>query len=435
MDPAIEALHDLPRDEAAVLLHSGRWHERWALRSLLAVPTRWYVCDSDGTARIIDRHGELDPLSAKVSGDPWADLDFLLHRSGLGGRWFGYLSYDLRRATEGEKLQQPAADDRGWPLIALGWVASGGWEEYAPPHTPTSHHPAEVSQSMAAEIVSNFSSRAAYERAVARVIRYIGAGDVFQVNLAQRLTTSCAAQPRELFARLAGVSPAWYGACVDVPLPTGAWGALLSTSPELFLELDDHRVITRPIKGTHALHHRAAAILRDSEKDRAELNMIVDLLRNDLGRVCRFGSIEVTDPRRIEAHPTVYHGVATIEGELRAEANVVDLLRATMPGGSITGAPKVRAMQIIDELEPNARGPYCGAIGWIESGACCLNLAIRTMSLQPDGDGWRVDFSVGGGIVADSIPAAEYEETLTKAQAMLQALRSDSARPVDERAS
>ena len=159
--------------------------------------------------------------------------------------------------------------------------------------------------------------------------------------------------------------------------------------------------------------------LRDSKKDQAELNMIVDLERNDLGRICQIGSVRVTNPRQIESHPTVYHGVATIEGTLRDDVNFVDLLRATFPGGSITGAPKIRAMQIIEELEPTRRGPYCGAIGFVgNDGHIEFNIAIRTMIATAG----QVHIPVGAGIVADSQPAAEYEETLVKAKAMFAAL-------------
>jgi para-aminobenzoate synthetase component 1 len=159
--------------------------------------------------------------------------------------------------------------------------------------------------------------------------------------------------------------------------------------------------------------------LRDSDKDQAELNMIIDLERNDLGRICKTGSVRVTQHRAIERHPTVYHGVATVEGVLRRGVGFVDLLRATFPGGSVTGAPKIRAMQIIDELEPVRRGPYCGAIGYLAAdGSMQFNVAIRTM-VSKDG---LVHVPVGGGIVADSDPAAEYEETLVKARAMFAAL-------------
>ncbi len=177
-------------------------------------------------------------------------------------------------------------------------------------------------------------------------------------------------------------------------------------------------MITRPIKGTRPLAPGMEDELRRSIKDQAELHMIIDLERNDLGRVCETGSVRVTQPRVIEAHPTVYHGVASVEGVLRREIDLPALLKATFPGGSITGAPKIRAMQIIDELEPVARGPYCGAVGTISAGRIELNVAIRTMVIQRG----TAHLSVGGGIVADSSPAPEYDETLTKARAMLAGL-------------
>jgi anthranilate/para-aminobenzoate synthase component I len=275
------------------------------------------------------------------------------------------------------------------------------------------HHPP------ATEIRSTFTRRE-YLAAVARAIEYIGAGDVFQVNLSQRFSVPQREHPAALYARLRRQSPAWYGACLcydDF--------AILSNSPELFLRVEPpdtegkRRVVTRPIKGTRPRQPGMDAELRDSVKDQAELNMIVDLERNDLGRVCEIGSVRVTEPRSIEAHPTVLHGVATVEGVLRDGVTLVELLRATFPGGSVTGAPKIRAMEIIEELEPVRRGPYCGAIGYIAGdGAVEFNIAIRTMTMK---DG-LVHVPVGGGVVADSDPAAEYEETLVKARAMFAAL-------------
>jgi anthranilate/para-aminobenzoate synthase component I len=195
---------------------------------------------------------------------------------------------------------------------------------------------------------------------------------------------------------------------------------LISNSPELFLRVSpEGRVITRPIKGTRPRGSGMEDELRRSVKDQAELNMIVDLERNDLGRVCEIGSVRVTEPRVIEAHPTVYHGVATIEGRLRDDVTFSGLLRATFPGGSVTGAPKIRAMQIIEELEPHSRGAYCGAIGYVAAdGSMEFNVAIRTMTAK----GGLIHIPVGGGIVADSEPAAEYEETLVKAKAMFDSL-------------
>jgi para-aminobenzoate synthetase component 1 len=237
---------------------------------------------------------------------------------------------------------------------------------------------------------------------------------VFQVNLSQRFTAGLTTQPAYVYQWLVRNLPARYGAYLNYDDY-----CLISNSPELFLKIDGRRITTRPIKGTRPLGDGMADALLASAKDTAELNMIVDLERNDLGRVCEVGTVRVTQPRHIEQHPTVYHGVATIEGTLRDGVTLVDVLRATFPGGSVTGAPKIRAMQIIDELEPVRRGAYCGAIGYLDrNGNCEFNLAIRTMTAK---DG-LVHIPVGGGIVADSDPAAEYEETLVKARAMFQAL-------------
>lgn len=204
--------------------------------------------------------------------------------------------------------------------------------------------------------------------------------------------------------------------------------SLASVSPELFLQVDAQgNVMTRPIKGTRPADVDVSELL-NSAKDIAELTMIVDLIRNDLGRVCDYGSVRVLDPRSIESHPTVHHGVAAIVGRLHPEKDIVDLLRATMPGGSITGAPKIRAMQIIDELEPHIRGPYCGAMGMIGRDELCFNIAIRTAMIEQCSDnGMHIQWHAGGGIVADSDPAAEFEETSAKAAAVVKAL--PAARP------
>lgn len=263
-------------------------------------------------------------------------------------------------------------------------------------------------------------TRGQYLKAVGTAIEYIRAGDIFQVNLSQRFSAHLFEDPKTIYQRLLEASPAHYGGLLDF-----CDYALICNSPELFLrvtrepETAIRRVTTRPIKGTRPRLPGMAAELRDSAKDAAELNMIIDLERNDLGRVCSIGSVKVTQPRTIETHPTVLHGAATVEGVLRDDVSFVDLLRATFPGGSITGAPKIRAMEIIDELEPVRRGPYCGAIGYLDSdGTIEFNIAIRTM-IAANG---LIHIPVGGGIVADSEPAAEYEETLVKARAMFTAL-------------
>jgi aminodeoxychorismate synthase component I len=318
--------------------------------------------------------------------------------------WIGYLGYDLGGCFE--ELPAVAAEHLHVPLFAFG-------------HTSGAVPPARCATHIDCEHCSTFS-RAEYLAAVRRVIDYIAAGDVFQVNLSQRFSLPMRDSPREIFRRLHSATPAAFGALLDF----GDF-ALISNSPELFLRITpDRHVITRPIKGTRPRGHGMEAELRDSNKDQAELAMIVDLERNDLGRVCEIGSVKVVEPRVIEAHPTVYHGVATIEGKLRPDVSFVDLLRATFPSGSVTGAPKIRAMQIIDELEPVRRGPYCGAIGYLAAdGTMEFNVAIRTM-IARDG---LIHIPVGGGIVADSDPAAEYEETLVKARAMFDAVRIDPA--------
>ncbi len=273
---------------------------------------------------------------------------------------------------------------------------------------------------------SNFT-RDDYLRAVQRAKDYIAAGDIFQVNLSQRFEAETGAAPLELYAALRSANPAPFAAYL--PLESG--DAVLSSSPERFLRVTGRRVETRPIKGTRprrrgdeAFNSRMRRELLDSAKDRAELTMIVDLERNDLGRVCDYGSVRVTEPIVLEEYPTVYHLVATVEGTLHERHDVIDLVKAAFPGGSITGAPKVRAMEIIDELEPTKRSVYTGNIGYIGlDGAADLNIAIRTMMLARG----RVYLQAGGGIVADSEPEAEYQETLDKARAMFQALGASGA--------
>jgi para-aminobenzoate synthetase component 1 len=253
------------------------------------------------------------------------------------------------------------------------------------------------------------------------VIEYIFAGDIFQANLSQRLEAPLLGTPLELYRRLRRRNPAPFAAFLD-------YGdvAIASSSPERFLRVDDGRQVeTRPIKGTRPRgvgpeHDAALALaLAESDKDRAENVMIVDLLRNDLSRVCRPGTVRVPELFAIEHYATVHHLVSTVVGELAPEHDAVDLLRAAFPGGSITGAPKVRAMQIIAELEPTARGVYCGAIGYVSvTGALDTNVVIRTYLVL----GRDVYFQVGGGIVADSNPEQEYRETLDKARGLVAAL-------------
>ncbi|HLG86187.1 MAG TPA: aminodeoxychorismate synthase component I [Alphaproteobacteria bacterium] len=266
----------------------------------------------------------------------------------------------------------------------------------------------------------------AYEACVRRVLDYIRAGDIYQANFTQRWVARRPAdiEPFDLYRRLRALSPAPYGAFIQ----DGAGNAILSASPERFLSLAaDRRIDTKPIKGTRpraldpAEDRANAESLRSSAKDRAENLMIVDLLRNDLGRVAEIGSVAVPELNSLHSFASVHHLVSTVTARLRRGLGPIDLLRACFPGGSVTGAPKIRAMEIIDELEAGRRGPYCGAIGWIGlDGAMELSIAIRTLTVTAD----RVVAQAGGGIVADSDPGAEYQEALTKARPLLGTLDS-----------
>jgi para-aminobenzoate synthetase component 1 len=262
--------------------------------------------------------------------------------------------------------------------------------------------------------------RETYGKSLRRVLDYIAAGDVFQVNLSHRFTAYGRPRPLDLYLRLKAKSPAPFAAFLR-------WGdlAVISASPESFCQTRGDSIVTRPIKGTRPRHvdpvqdEWLAQELAASLKDRAELTMIIDLERNDLGRVCRYGSVRVREPHSVESFAQVHHLVATIEGRLRRGTTPIDLVCGLFPGGSITGAPKIRAMQIIDELEPNRRSLYTGAIGYLSRGGSSeFNIAIRTMLVE----GNRVSFQVGGGIVADSDADAEYEETLAKGKALLEVL-------------
>ena len=265
-----------------------------------------------------------------------------------------------------------------------------------------------------------------YLRAVQRVREYILAGDIFQANLSQRLEAPLRESPWSLYRRIRGLNPAPFAAFIDL----GGGDAIVSASPERFLRVAGREVEARPIKGTRPRgigpEHDAALgrALTESEKDRAENLMIVDLLRNDLSRVCTPGTVRVPELFALEHYATVHHLVSTVVGELAPGRDAVDLLCAAFPGGSITGAPKVRAMEIIAELEPSRRGVYCGSVGYLSlTGALDTSIVIRTyLALADAGGGNRVYFSVGGGIVADSDPEDEYRETLAKARALLDAL-------------
>ncbi len=376
----------------------------------------------------------------------------------------GLFSYDLGRTVE--RVPTPRADEFGVPMLAVGfydvvlavdhqenraWIVSHGFPETesvqrgeraerrltqfrewlaTPPTVDSSRQatlPALGANELATQhqvsesslVTSNFS-RQEYLRVVARAIEYIHAGDLFQVNVTQRLLAPAADEARDLYLRSRQRNPATFAGYFDL----GDF-QIVSASPERFMQVRDGKVETRPIKGTRGRSKHAVADLftgddlLESEKDRAENVMIVDLLRNDLSRVCRDESVRVTDLCKLEIYETVQHLVSVVEGRLLDDMHPIDVLRAAFPGGSITGAPKVRAMEVIAELEPTARGAYCGSLGYLGfDGSLDLSILIRTITA---GRGWW-QLPVGGGIVAQSVPEKEYEETWYKAAGMLRAL-------------
>jgi anthranilate/para-aminobenzoate synthase component I len=261
-----------------------------------------------------------------------------------------------------------------------------------------------------------------YLQTVEKIRRYIYDGLVYQVNFSQRFCCHYEAEPIRLFHWQNRYNPSGYSAYIE-----GDDFAVVSASPEMFVTITDGRISTKPIKGTRMRlpettkenidrNKESFRQLANSIKEQAELNMIIDLERNDLVRICEYGTRRVTQNRTIEAYPTVFHAVATVSGKLRPETTFCDVLKAMFPGGSITGAPKISAMNIIDETEPTCRGVYTGSIGHIGvDGSVCLNIAIRTVIIKDQ----KAYIQAGGGIVADSDPRAEYEETITKARALL----------------
>ena len=345
----------------------------------------------------------------------------------------GWFSYDLGRAFAG--LPARLADGPAWPLVEVHchdavWVRGAGGEAtiFAQDAAAAGRlaellarpAPADPGPVRLGPLKSDHPDDL-FLCGVERILEYLRAGDAYQVNLSRRLSASCApdgSAPIALAAALRARAPAPHAALI---MAVDGQGALVGNSPERFLAVaTDGAVDTRPIKGTRSRggtperDRAAGAALAASAKDRAEHVMIVDLERNDLGRVCRVGSVAVASLARVVALPTVFHLVSTVRGHLRSDVGFGALLEATFPGGSITGAPKRRAMQIIDELEPAARGPYTGATGWLgAAGDLDLAIAIRTALVR----GGRLSLSVGGGVVADSTPEGELAETEVKARA------------------
>ncbi len=469
-EAACERLLGLP---GVVLLESAAVSARLGRYSFLAADPFLVLRSKGRSIEEVDAAG-----TRRYQGDPFEALDRLLERyprepvPGLPpfqGGAAGYLAYDL--AHHLERIPAPRHDDLALPDLVMGlydcvvaWDHRTGSVTLLSTGLPAPEGAARAERAAArarelrrllaaaapglprpriratspptasgdglpprhlvpglAGIASTFRV-AEYLAAVARTWEYILAGDIFQANLSQRLEAPWAEHPFELYRSLRRVNAAPFAAYVDA-----GDAVVVSASPERFLRVRDALVETRPIKGTAPrgltpMHDMALEqALRESEKDRAENVMIVDLLRNDLSRVCEDHSVDVTELCIIERYPSVHHLVSTVVGRLQPGRGAVELLRAAFPGGSITGAPKVRAMEIIAELEPTRRSVYCGSIGYLGfDGTMDTSIVIRTFIVKDD----TAYFQVGGGIVVDSEPQREYAETLAKAAGLLLALEA-----------
>ncbi|HEY6221252.1 MAG TPA: aminodeoxychorismate synthase component I [Candidatus Eisenbacteria bacterium] len=452
---ALAAVEHLPH---TLFLESGGAVGAGSEWTVLAFDPAWRLELRGGALRRVEGSRvevlEGDPLAALaqawpegVAMEPRPPIPFA---SGLAG----YLAYELKDWIE--RYPRKAAREIDLPDLSLGfydvvwawnrgtgeaWCVSTGlpegdagareerarerllnhWRilEAAPARPAVSPAGSVVARAHRPRATSNFT-RDAYLRMVERALGHIAAGDIYQVNLAQRFRVESAPPLPQLYRSLRNASPAPFLAYLSL-----ADGGIASSSPERFFRVEGNRIETWPIKGTRprggtpAEDLGLAKALQASDKDRAENVMIVDLERNDLGRICEIGSIRVPALFEVSSHSNVHHLVSRVEGRIRPGVKPVDIIRALFPGGSITGAPKIRAVEIIDDLEPAQRGVYTGAIGyWDVSGNCDWNIAIRTIVAT----GGAASFHAGGGIVADSTPEAEYEETLVKAAGMMLAL-------------
>ena len=418
----VDALAHWPAGRPLAALVTAAPDGRWGRWSMLAAPDR--------------------TVSAHTAEDALRAID---EAAADGGTWIVALSYELGAAFEPRGFPRSRMPPDGWPLATLArcpvrlaydhvrgeWSTDGASGAGSAACADLARELADrVSRGERATDRAEIADldadlpRAEYERMVARAVELVHAGDIFQANVAQRFSARWTGSPRAILRAALRAAAPRYGAYLETPAH-----ALVGMSPELFLDVDRNAgtAVTRPIKGTRAFHQDPRELM-GSAKEAAELHMIVDLMRNDLGRVAVPGGVRVDVPRALESHATVHHCVAEISARLRPGVAVTDLLRATFPPGSVTGAPKVRAMQVIDELEPFARGPYCGAVGLISPERIALNVAIRTIAMARDADGQApgacadagvLRYAAGCGIVAESEPRHEYEESLHKAAVLL----------------
>ncbi len=418
----------------AVLLDSGRPEaERgrfdllsaWPLEQLAVLP------DERGTTflqRLRDNLARLGEAQLPAA----CELPF-------AGGLIGYLSYDFGRHLE--NLPEQARDDLQLPDARFGLYAWALISDHQQGSSQLVFHPSleaaererliQLFSRPAGPVIGEFQlkgpmtadlSAEAYHQAFERIQHYIQAGDCYQVNFAQRFRADCQGDPWVAYCALRAACPTPFSGFQSLP----DQGAVLSLSPERFVKVSQGQVETRPIKGTRPRGRDAAedaahaAELLASSKDRAENLMIVDLLRNDLGRTCRIGSVRVPELFSLESYPNVHHLVSSVTGTLADDRDALDLIAGSFPGGSITGAPKIRAMQIIDELEPTRRALYCGSLLYLDvRGEMDSSIAIRSL-LVKDG---QVSCWGGGGIVADSDWQAEYQESITKVKVLLDTLQ------------
>jgi len=419
----------------AVLLDAGR---PMAARGRYDIISAWPEQELQATAS--ETAGDyLQRLRQQLAALGEASLPDGLELPFAGGL-MGYLSYDFGRRLE--QIAETAVDDLGLPDARFGLYA---WALISDHQTQTSQllfHPAlpdarrvwltalfgtnESGIPESFHLTSDFQanlSQQDYAQAFDKISRYITAGDCYQVNFTQRFQAACSGDPLSAYRALRRACPTPFAAYLGLP----GGGAILSLSPERFLKVSQRQVETRPIKGTRSRgasaseDQRLAEELLNSPKERAENLMIVDLLRNDLGRSCATGSVRVPQLFALESYPNVHHLVSSVTGQLAADKDPLDLLAGCFPGGSITGAPKIRAMQVIEELEPTRRSIYCGSIVYLDvRGEMDSSIAIRSLLIK---DG-TVSCWGGGGIVADSSWQAEYRESITKVKVLLDTLEA-----------
>ncbi len=463
-DTPVSAFAKLRRGPFAFLLESApAGSETWSRYTFLGTEPRGAWRLSDGVVE------EWSPAAgwagARRPDDPLADLEAVLARHlpvatpGLEGPWaggVGYLSYDMVRHIERLDHAPPRGVHAPDALLLLPGVlvvldnlkgeaqliygvpvpeqASADalralWEEAQARlddalgrlRAPRALPPLVLDANAPPAIGTSVMSREQFERAVARIKEYILAGDCFQALLARRIRVPLDFAPNDLYRALRAINPSPYMFHLVLD---GV--ELVGSSPELHVRVADGAATVRPIAGTRprgrtpAEDAALAAELAADEKERAEHVMLVDLGRNDIGRVARFGTVQVKEFMQVEGYSHVFHLVSEVTGMLRDGVSAMDVLRATFPAGTMTGAPKVRAMQIVDELEPERRGPYAGAVGWIGAGGDRMDLAItiRTCVIA----GGEANVQAGAGIVVDSVPAMEWAETENKARAMLTAI-------------